>query len=169
MQCIVQDMQKSAPPPLLPLLRSRLQAEVLTLVLLNPDREWTLTELASRVGAAVSSVQREIVRAERAGSNGLQASREDPARQGGTVAADGAADRTAAAFLRPSSGSRRRARRRARYRERVPIRYPGLPGMPDRRVIRLLTWMSLSSARLIVTRWMMRLSVRELALPVKSM
>ena len=67
MQSIVQDMQKSAPPPLLPLLRSRLQAEVLTLVLLNPDREWTLTELASRVGAAVSSVQREIVRAERAG------------------------------------------------------------------------------------------------------
>jgi predicted nucleotidyltransferase len=67
MQGIVQDMQKTAPPPLLPLLRSRLQAEVLTLVLLNPDREWTLTELASRVGAAVSSVQREIVRAERAG------------------------------------------------------------------------------------------------------
>jgi predicted nucleotidyltransferase len=67
MQCIVQDMQKSAPPPLLPLLRSRLQAEVLTLVLLNPDREWTLTELASRVGSAVSSVQREIVRAEQAG------------------------------------------------------------------------------------------------------
>jgi predicted nucleotidyltransferase len=60
-------MQKSAPPPLLPLLRSRLQAEVLTLVLLNPDREWTLTELASRVRAAVSSVQREVVRADRAG------------------------------------------------------------------------------------------------------
>ena len=66
-QYIVQDMQKSAPPLLLPLLRSRLQAEVLTLVLLNPDREWTLTELASRVGSAVSSVQREVVRAERAG------------------------------------------------------------------------------------------------------
>lgn len=60
-------MQKSAPPPLLPLLRSRLQAEVLTLVLLNPDREWTLTDLAARVGSAVSSVQREVVRAERAG------------------------------------------------------------------------------------------------------
>lgn len=60
-------MQKSAPPPLLPLLRSRLQAEVLTLVLLNPDREWTMTELASRVGSAVSSVQREVVRAEHAG------------------------------------------------------------------------------------------------------
>jgi hypothetical protein len=67
MQCIVRDVQKSAPPPLLPLLRSRLQAEVLTLVLLNPDREWTLTELASRVGSAVSSVQREVVRAEQAG------------------------------------------------------------------------------------------------------
>jgi predicted nucleotidyltransferase len=67
MQYIVQDMQKSAPPPLLPLLRSRLQAEVLTLVLLHPDREWTMTELASRVGSAVSSVQREIVRAEQAG------------------------------------------------------------------------------------------------------
>ena len=66
-QCIVQDMQKSGPPPLLPLLRSRLQAEVLTLVLLHPDREWTMTELASRVGSAVSSVQREIVRAEQAG------------------------------------------------------------------------------------------------------
>jgi len=60
-------MQRSGPPPLLPLLRSRLQAEVLTLVLLNPEREWTLTELAWRVGSAVSSVQREVVRAEQAG------------------------------------------------------------------------------------------------------
>lgn len=67
MQSTVHDMQRSAPPPLLPLLRSRLQAEVLTLVLLNPDREWTLTDLASRVGSAVSSVQREIVRAEQTG------------------------------------------------------------------------------------------------------
>jgi len=60
-------MQKTGPPPLLPLLRSRLQAEVLTLVLLNPGREWTMTELASRVGSAVSTVQREVVRAEQAG------------------------------------------------------------------------------------------------------
>jgi predicted nucleotidyltransferase len=63
----LRDMQKGAPPPLLPLLRSRLQAEVLTLVLLTPDREWTLTELASRVRSSVSSVQREVVRAEQAG------------------------------------------------------------------------------------------------------
>jgi predicted nucleotidyltransferase len=60
-------MQKASPPPLLPLLRSRLQAEVLTLVLLNPRQEWSLTGLASRTGASVSSVQREITRAEQAG------------------------------------------------------------------------------------------------------
>lgn len=60
-------MQRAAPPPLLPLLRSRLQAEVLTLAMLNPGREWSLTDLASRVGASVSSVQREITRAEQAG------------------------------------------------------------------------------------------------------
>jgi len=60
-------MQKASPPPLLPLLRSRLQAEVLTLVLLNPQLEWSLTELASRTGASISSVQREITRAEQTG------------------------------------------------------------------------------------------------------
>ena len=60
-------MQKGSPPPLLPLLRSRLQAEVLTLVLLGSGREWSLTGLASRTGASVSSVQREITRAEQAG------------------------------------------------------------------------------------------------------
>jgi predicted nucleotidyltransferase len=60
-------MQKGAPPPLLPLLRSRLQAEVLTLVLLGPGQEWSLTGLASRTGASLSSVQREITRAEQAG------------------------------------------------------------------------------------------------------
>jgi predicted nucleotidyltransferase len=66
-QSILHLMQKASPPPLLPLLRSRLQAEVLTLALLDPGREWSLTELASRVGASVSSVQREITRAEQAG------------------------------------------------------------------------------------------------------
>jgi predicted nucleotidyltransferase len=66
-QSIFHDMQKASPPPLMPLLRSRLQAEVLTLVLLNPHQEWSLTGLASRTGASVSSVQREIVRAEQAG------------------------------------------------------------------------------------------------------
>jgi hypothetical protein len=60
-------MQRASPPPLLPLLRSRLQAEVLTLVLLNPQEEWSLTGVASRTGASVSSVQREVTRAEQAG------------------------------------------------------------------------------------------------------
>ena len=66
-QRILRLMQKASPPPLLPLLRSRLQAEVLTLVLLGPAQEWSLTGLASRTGASVSSVQREITRAEQAG------------------------------------------------------------------------------------------------------
>jgi predicted nucleotidyltransferase len=54
-------------PPLLPLFRSRLQAELLTLVLLSPGREWSLTELAERVGCSLSSAQREMARAEEAG------------------------------------------------------------------------------------------------------
>jgi DNA-binding transcriptional ArsR family regulator len=52
---------------LLPLLRSRVQAEALSAVLLNPDREWSLTQLAHLVGASLPTVQREIKRAEDAG------------------------------------------------------------------------------------------------------
>ena len=66
MQARLRDMQVEA-PPLLPLLRSRLQAEILTLILLSPDREWTVTELAYRVGRSLSSVMREVARAEQAG------------------------------------------------------------------------------------------------------
>jgi predicted nucleotidyltransferase len=55
------------PPPLLPLLRSQLQAELLTLILLSPEREWTLTELADRIGGSPSSALREVARAEQAG------------------------------------------------------------------------------------------------------
>src|SRR5216683_1915875 len=51
---ILRVMQAPA-PPLLPLLRSRLQAELLTVVLLTPGREWSLTELADRAGSSVSS------------------------------------------------------------------------------------------------------------------
>jgi hypothetical protein len=58
---------QSKPPPLLPLLRSRLQADLLALVLLQPEREWTVTELAKRVGASVATAQREVTRAEYAG------------------------------------------------------------------------------------------------------
>jgi predicted nucleotidyltransferase len=66
MQCILHLMQ-AQPPPLLPLLRSRLQAELLTLVLLNPGREWTLGELAHRTGGSLSTALREVAKAEQAG------------------------------------------------------------------------------------------------------
>ncbi|MGH3924788.1 MAG: MarR family transcriptional regulator, partial [Pseudonocardiaceae bacterium] len=58
---------RSDPPPLLPILRSRTQASVLTVLLLNPDLELTQTELARRVGASLSSVVDEVRRLEQAG------------------------------------------------------------------------------------------------------
>lgn len=67
MGSILHVMQRGSPPPLLPLLRSKLQAEVLTLILLGPEQEWSLTGLASHAGVSVSSVQREVDRAEQAG------------------------------------------------------------------------------------------------------
>lgn len=66
MQGILQVMQ-SEPPQLLPLLRSALQGQILTLILLNPEQEWSLTDIANRVGASVSTAQREVARAEQAG------------------------------------------------------------------------------------------------------
>ena len=60
-------LMKSGPPPLLPLLRSPLQAEVLTRLLLEPERAMSLTELARLTGASVATVQREVERAEMAG------------------------------------------------------------------------------------------------------
>jgi predicted nucleotidyltransferase len=65
-QSTLHDMQ-TGPPPLLPILRSQLQAEILTLLLLTPEREWTLTDVSRRTGASVATVQREVVRAEQAG------------------------------------------------------------------------------------------------------
>ena len=64
-RCILRVMQ-APPPPLLPLLRSRLQADLLTLVMLTLDKEWSLTELADRAGSSQSSAQREMARAETA-------------------------------------------------------------------------------------------------------
>jgi DNA-binding transcriptional ArsR family regulator len=58
---------QSPAPQLLPLLRSALQGEVLALILLNPEQEWSLTDLATRVGSSVSTAQREVSRAEDAG------------------------------------------------------------------------------------------------------
>ncbi|MBV8994466.1 MAG: hypothetical protein JO287_12400 [Pseudonocardiales bacterium] len=58
---------RSDPPPLLPILRSRTQAGVLTVLLLNPDLELTQTELARRVDASLTSVVDEVRRLEQAG------------------------------------------------------------------------------------------------------
>jgi DNA-binding transcriptional ArsR family regulator len=49
-------------PSLLPLLRSRMQGELLALILLHPDREYSLTELARACGVSVTTVLREVER-----------------------------------------------------------------------------------------------------------
>jgi DNA-binding transcriptional ArsR family regulator len=60
-------VEKSPAPALLPILRSRQQAEILAWLLDHPDREATLAELSRRLGVPVSSIHREIQRAEQAG------------------------------------------------------------------------------------------------------
>lgn len=60
-------MERTATPPLLPILRSRQQAELLALLLGDIDLEVSLSELGSRVGMPTPSVHREVERAERAG------------------------------------------------------------------------------------------------------
>ncbi|HJQ47656.1 MAG TPA: hypothetical protein VJ870_15265 [Amycolatopsis sp.] len=54
-------------PPLLPVFRSRVQGGILATILLNPDRSFSLTELAERAGASLASVDKENRLLERAG------------------------------------------------------------------------------------------------------
>lgn len=49
-------------PSLLPLLRSRMQGELLALVLLHPEREYRITELAEASGVTPTAVLREVER-----------------------------------------------------------------------------------------------------------
>ncbi|WP_328501732.1 ArsR family transcriptional regulator [Streptomyces sp. NBC_00457] len=49
-------------PSLLPILRSRTQGELLALVLLHPEREYTITELAADIGVTPTAVLREVDR-----------------------------------------------------------------------------------------------------------
>ena len=49
-------------PPLLPVFRSRLVGDLLSLTLLEPDRAWRTSELAERTGAPYPSVTRELRR-----------------------------------------------------------------------------------------------------------
>ena len=57
-------MKTTVEASLLPILRSRGQAEILCSVLANPNREWTLGELAKVSGQSLPTVQREVERAE---------------------------------------------------------------------------------------------------------
>lgn len=51
-----------AAPPLLPIFRSRLQGEILALVLVDPSRSWTIEELADRTGHPYQTVATEVRR-----------------------------------------------------------------------------------------------------------
>lgn len=53
---------RSKAPPLLPIFRSRHQAELLTVLLLHPDREYSLTELAALLSIPLTTAQREVGR-----------------------------------------------------------------------------------------------------------
>lgn len=58
---------RSEPPPLLPILRSRTQGEVLGALLSDPSREWTITELAGYLSLPLTTAQSEIARLEAGG------------------------------------------------------------------------------------------------------
>jgi predicted nucleotidyltransferase len=58
---------RAAAPPLLPVFRSRLQGELLALVLVHPDRRWTIEELAERTGHPYQTVATEVRRWEATG------------------------------------------------------------------------------------------------------
>jgi DNA-binding Lrp family transcriptional regulator len=60
-------VERTGSPALLPIFRSRQQAELLADILDQPEREQSLTELGERLGIPGPSVHREIERAERAG------------------------------------------------------------------------------------------------------
>lgn len=60
-------MDKSSTPPLLPIFRSSQQAELLALLLGDPDLELSLTDLSTRLGIPYPSAHREVDRAEAAG------------------------------------------------------------------------------------------------------
>jgi len=53
---------RSDAPALLPIFRSRHQADLLTLLLLHPGQEYTATELAKRIGVPLTTLHREVQR-----------------------------------------------------------------------------------------------------------
>jgi DNA-binding transcriptional ArsR family regulator len=67
MKSILQFVEKTSAPSLLPVLRSQQQGEILALLLGDPDLDLSLTEISQRTGAPHPSVYREVERAEQAG------------------------------------------------------------------------------------------------------
>jgi predicted nucleotidyltransferase len=53
---------RSEAPALLPIFRSQAQAEILALLLLHPDKEFSLTDLSRRIKAPLTSIHREVER-----------------------------------------------------------------------------------------------------------
>lgn len=58
---------KVAAPALLPVFRSRLLGDLLALVLGEPERSWTVSELSRRVGAPYQTVSKEVRRLKETG------------------------------------------------------------------------------------------------------
>lgn len=58
---------RSEAPPLLPILRSRTQGEILAALLLDPAREWTVTELAQHLAIPLTTTQSDLSRLETGG------------------------------------------------------------------------------------------------------
>jgi len=58
---------KTASPTLLPLLRSRSQGDILAAILLDPEHERSLSEIAAQTGVSAATVLREVARLEEGG------------------------------------------------------------------------------------------------------
>ncbi len=58
---------KTASPTLLPLLRSRSQGDILAVIMLDPEQERSLSEIAEEARTSVPTVQREVARLEEGG------------------------------------------------------------------------------------------------------
>jgi predicted nucleotidyltransferase len=55
-------VMRSEAPALLPIFRSRTQADLLSLLLLHPERDYTVTEVAGRLGVPLTTLHREAQR-----------------------------------------------------------------------------------------------------------
>lgn len=58
---------RTPPPALLPILRSQVAGDLLALLYLHPDAEYSLTEAAAAIGSSVNAVHHEVSQLSRAG------------------------------------------------------------------------------------------------------